>query len=74
MVNTFQANRIVKCYKSNDLSKPFVRKISDVIDNNAIVDILDYDPSDRYAAYKVNYTVRVKICDIVPLEVKRHTQ
>ncbi|MCZ3394233.1 hypothetical protein MU545_20770 [Enterococcus faecium] len=45
-----------------------------MIDNDAIVDILDYDPSDRYAAYKVNYTVRVKICDIVPLEVKRHTQ
>lgn len=74
MLSSFQNNRIVKCYNSPELSEPFVGKVNDVVGNYAIVAILDYDPSDRHAAYQINYTARVKISDIVPLEVRRHSR
>ncbi|MEE6658145.1 hypothetical protein RAO19_05075 [Pediococcus acidilactici] len=41
-------------------------------DDEAVVTILEYDLFERYVACGINYTTRVKPCDLRPVSIKVH--
>lgn len=65
-------NCIVRCRCSTDLKQPFVGKVIKMDDDEAVGTILEYDPCERYVAYEINYTTRVKPCDLRPVSIKVH--